>query len=913
MDKCPTRFYYALVVIFASPHPHFHRFTVNTAKTTFGLVQRINHTKSCGRNKPYRPSISARIDLNDSRIDRCWLSAFITLSFDTAMTEPCTSPHEAASTMINMTPRNFMHRSGSSRRSLASSDDSTVILMNMMGKDDDDMLEASMPMSTTYHNLSQRSLGGEWMMGNAGPSQPMAPMEKLQHLSCRHLNSLNLNSIPMMDQSLTFSDYYGDDKQGNARINFQNSLSSYHPELEEESAEFSAHQANEDEEHNSPRTPIRFWEEREKVVDKNGELYEYVQPPTIHFSQSPDSKWVREKGPPTMATQSPPARTGSSTIPLSVPCSPPYTKEKMPALIIRPPQRTASPTMESMPPVIKPPQRSVSPTTISTLMTTSATSLSSPHPDSPIASVHQVVQVPSLPFSKDNDATERMTPVIVKPPQRTISPTASSSSSRSGGPTKVPGPGAADTFSEEGLTSPRPAGRRLGSSGKANTSIHNNTARRDNFLNYRPMSVARFEMAIDTIIRADEPPSQISMGGKQRRLSFGYVLHQGFDKTQPACEIVEGCLDRMDEWYTKDKDGKGEKGASSDASTASHRSTAKIPAATTKPRLLKSILKKVKRRLSGIAEKRGSFFGNKAVQKDAPKAPNRRGSFQPMSWMPSQVRRGSIFGSSSSSDGGDKSPSRPSRRRSGLGSAENDAEPRRRGSFLSGLWSGGGGGFDANAANPNVSSPAKPTRRRSWLNGNGNNTGDSKFSPPTRPVRKGSFAGASQSLPCAPLSQSQTEPEVVQTSNKAASLPDAPLSPQKPRRRTSWFGGNSSKHENESDDTQRTRRGSWFGNKSSKVSRQASSDETEITCSVVSSDEEMKKTTSQPSTTTTTATARQDLKADKEITARRFLFSSVNRRASFTVSTTTTTPVPALRRTHRVRSEASVRRLSLQW
>lgn len=763
-------------------------------------------------------------------------------------------------------------------------------------------------MPIEYQNLSQRSLGGEWMIGNAGPSQPMAPMEKLQHLSCRHLNSANQNSISTMDQSLTFSDYYGDDKQGNARINFQNSLSSYHPELDEESAEFSAHQADEDEEYNSPRTPIRFWEEREKVVDRNGELYEHVPAPIIHSSQSPDSKWVKEKGPPTMAMQSPPPRTGSSTKPLSVPCSPPHDKEKMPSRSVRPPRRTVSPTMESMPPLIKPPQRSVSPTTISTHITTSATSLSFPHPDSPSACVHQVV-FPSLPFSKDDYATERMMPVIVKPPQRTISPTASSSSARSDGPTKVPGPGATDpSSSEEGLTSPRPARQRLGSSGRVNTSTHNNTARRAKFLNYRPMSVARFEMAIDTIIRADEPPSHMSMGGKQRRLSFGYVLHQGFDKTQPACEIVEGCLDRMGEWYNKDMDGKGEKSGSSDASTTSRRSTAMMPAATSKPRLLKSILKKVKRRLSGIAEKRGSFFGNKAVQKDAPKAPNRRGSFQPMSWMPSPVRRGSFVGSSSSADGGDKRPSRPSRRRSGLGYAEKDVEPRRRGSILSGLWGGGGGGFEANAKNPNVSSPAKPTRRRSWLNGNGNNTDDSKFFLPARPVRKGSFAGASH----APMSPSQTETEVVQASYKAASLLEAPLSPKKARRRTSWFGSNSSKHENESDYTQRTRRGSWFGNKSSTASRHASSDETEITCSVVSSDEEMKKASSQPSTTTT-ATATQDLKANKEITARRFLFSSVNRRASFTVSSTTTTTAPAVRRTHRVRSEASVRRLSLQW
>lgn len=766
-------------------------------------------------------------------------------------------------------------------------------------------------MPITYHDLSQRSLGGEWMMGNAGPSQPMAPMEKLQHLSSRHLNSPNQNSISMMDQSLTFSDYYGEDKHGNSKSGFQSSFS-YHPELEEEEyPECSAHQADEDEEYNSPRTPIRFWEEREKVVDKNGELHGHVPAPAIHLPQSADSKWVKEKGPLTMAMHSPPPRTGSPALPLSVPCSPPSAKEKIPALIVKPPQRSVSPTMESMPPVIKPPQRSASPTTISTQMTTSATSLSSPHPDSPSASVHhQVVQLPSLPFSKEGDATERMMPVVVKPPQRTISPSTSSASSsggsRSGGLAQLPGAAAADTIGEEVLTSPRPARRRLGSSGRVKTNTHDNPARRDDFSNFRPMSVARLEMAIDTVIRADEPPLYMANGGKQRRLSFGYVLHQGFDKTQPACEILEGCLDRMDEWY-KDKNAEGEQGVSSEASTASRRSTAKLPAATSKPKLLKSILKKVKRRLSGIAEKRGSFFGNKGVQKDAPKAPNRRGSFQPMSWMPSPVRRGSFFGSSPSNDSGDKSPSRPSRRISGLGSGENDTDTRRRGSFLSGLWGGGGGGFEANAENPNVSSPAKPTRRRSWLNGNGNNSNDSKFSSPTRPVRKGSFTRASQGLPCAPLSPSQTESEVVQASK--ASLPEAPLSPKKTRRRTSWFG---SKDENKSGETQPPRRGSWFGNKSSKVSRQASSDETEITSSsVVSSDEEIKKTSSQPSTTT----AAQDLKANKEITAARLFPLALNRRASYTPSTTstTTTSAPAVRRTHRVRSEASVRRLSLQW
>ena len=58
-------------------------------------------------------------------------------------------------------------------------------------------------------------------------------MEKLQHLSSRHLNSPNQNSISMMDQSLTFSDYYGEDKHENSKTGFQSSFS-YHPELDEE-------------------------------------------------------------------------------------------------------------------------------------------------------------------------------------------------------------------------------------------------------------------------------------------------------------------------------------------------------------------------------------------------------------------------------------------------------------------------------------------------------------------------------------------------------------------------------------------------------------------------------------------------------------------------------------------------------
>ena len=45
----------------------------------------------------------------------------------------------------------------------------------------------------------------------------------------------------------------------------------------------------------------------------------------------------------------------------------------------------------------------------------------------------------------------------------------------------------------------------------------------------------------------------------------------------------------------------------------------------TKPKALKSILKKVKRRLSGMAGKR-SFFGHHTVESSAPKCPGRRGS-----------------------------------------------------------------------------------------------------------------------------------------------------------------------------------------------------------------------------------------------------------------------------------------------
>ena len=265
--------------------------------------------------------------------------------------------------------------------------------------------------------------------------------------------------------------------------------------------------------------------------------------------------------------------------------------------------------------------------------------------------------------------------------------------------------------------------------------------RRAQFATHKSMSVARMEMTVDTVIKAHERPEFTEM--KKRRLSFGYVMQQGYDKAIPACAVVQGWVDRIDEWDPNPT--KGDK-------------------INSKPTKIKSILKKMKKRLSFGSGRRGSFFGNKKVQANAPKQPGRRGSFQRGLWTVA-VRRGSFWGSDTNGDnchgncknnnnipksateiseqgkapigrlfgpggrrfssGGstecaNSPPQKPDRRLSQAGiEIKNKA---RRGSFLGRVarrFSNGGSRFVSSSVDAPLSPPLR--RRRSWLIG-GNDT-----------------------------------------------------------------------------------------------------------------------------------------------------------------------------------------------
>eukprot|EP00977_Amphora_coffeiformis_P015006 scaffold4286_cov92-Amphora_coffeaeformis.AAC.6 len=199
------------------------------------------------------------------------------------------------------------------------------------------------------------------------------------------------------------------------------------------------------------------------------------------------------------------------------------------------------------------------------------------------------------------------------------------------------------------------------------------------FANYKPMSVARMELTMDTVIKAHEGPMTDS--SKSRRMSFGYVLRQNFDKAAPAAAIVKGCLERLDEWDPKPY------------------LQEKVPS---KPSKIKSILKKIQKRLSLTGGgRRGSFFGNKHVQANFPKNPGRRGSFQKASWvLPIVPLPDTVHGS----------PRKPSRRQSQDGSSV----AKRRGSLLDGIarrFSNGGRRFSSHGGNDDNLPPHKPSRR----------------------------------------------------------------------------------------------------------------------------------------------------------------------------------------------------------
>jgi len=186
------------------------------------------------------------------------------------------------------------------------------------------------------------------------------------------------------------------------------------------------------------------------------------------------------------------------------------------------------------------------------------------------------------------------------------------------------------------------------------------------------------------MIKAHEGPMSKS---KDRRMSFGYVLRQNFDKTAPAAATLKGCLDRLDEWDPKPFVQE------------------KVPS---KPSKIKSILKKIQKRLSISGGGRsGSFLGAKHVQANLPAEPQRRESFQKASWiLPIVPLRDTVHGS----------PRKPSRRQS-----QNDSSPvpsaERRGSFFSIInrrFSNGGRRFSSNGG---VNVPPQKTSRRTSQDG----------------------------------------------------------------------------------------------------------------------------------------------------------------------------------------------------
>lgn len=220
-------------------------------------------------------------------------------------------------------------------------------------------------------------------------------------------------------------------------------------------------------------------------------------------------------------------------------------------------------------------------------------------------------------------------------------------------------------------------------------------SKRARFAAIKPMSVARMELTMDTVIKAHEGPNSFSQ--KNRRMSFGYVLRQEFEKAAPACVIVQGCLERMDEWDPK---------PFAEGTVSS------------KPSKIKSILKKIKKRLSITGGRRRSFLGTKEVQANSPKKPGRRGSFQKASWTIPQrdcsshsqncsKRRGSLLGNMArrfSNDGSAPwSPTKPTRQTS------QDAA-QRKGSFLGNIARRFSNGGNASCTN---TPPRKPGRRSS--------------------------------------------------------------------------------------------------------------------------------------------------------------------------------------------------------
>lgn len=842
---------------------------------------------------------------------RGWFSHFIITLFafcGETMTATCdtqshASPEFTSPATTIMAPREFMQRSGSSRSSLASSgDESTVILMTMDNSNnsifDDTIEDTETSMSIACHDMSQRSLGEKWMMGdNAGPSLPMAPMEKLEQ-STKEVFFSQMNSSLV---SLSFSDYYDDGRKQKECIDETQNSYSYHPELEEEDPELAFFQKENG--YISPRTPIQIWEQRQRMAKKIDWVKHLVNNMPVPSIAETDPMCFKEKVPSktTVATQSSPKRNVFPKASTDV--------------VVKPPQRTLSPPMLSMPAAVKAAHTSISPATTGfgrTISQMPSMTQATLVPTSN-ATEGQVVQTSRSPFKEDVET-------VLKPPQRTMSPNVPLAAAAASSAPSLPSSCASCPAAADDTTAERISCQTSSCATNENTTVTHGT-RRAHFASYRPMSVATLEMAIDTVIRADEPPLYMNRAGKQRRLSFGYVLHQGFDKTQPACEILEGCLDRMDEWLGNEEhiEKDGEEGQSTNTGMRALGSTPKPiknSTATSKPKMLKSILKKVKRRLSGMSGRRGSFFGNKSVQKNAPKVPNRRGSFQRGSWMPapgrrgSMGRRGSFLGSSSKgkengSESSSIAPRKPTRRRSNHGPDEEGPGFRRRGSFLSGLWGGNGGGVAGNTETVTNSSPNKPTRRRSWLHGSGKDGGKGdKVSSPTQPSRTDSFSGDISISP----PQKGPEPTLAKKPAKTSSVPNstsipqaAVLGPAKPRRRTSWFGsGNRDEKSSFTKTRQPRRRLSWFGsNISTKVSRRTSADFEVMSSTSASS-------LMQP-TIATLPLSTSDLLKTPERKLRVISFKPVGRRVSFVA---TTSPI-MLPRTHRIRSEDSARRLSL--
>lgn len=296
------------------------------------------------------------------------------------------------------------------------------------------------------------------------------------------------------------------------------------------------------------------------------------------------------------------------------------------------------------------------------------------------------------------------------------------------------------------------------------------------------MSVARLETALDTLVKASAKEDDYQMLNNGSCLRFGFVLHQDFDKAAPACQIIEGCLERMDEWCNNANE------PLNDGDTLVVKTK---PKKNRQPKVLKSILKKVKRRLSGISEKneqarivasnggrrRGSFFGNQQVQSSAPKCPGRRGSMEPeltdFALVSPPRRRGSFWGSSVGASGTSITTASTDMNSSSSHSQTPQA-PRRRGSFLSGWGSSNiSNNYVAAQKSQPVQAPARPQRRLSWLGGSGlqAQAQDPIQAPSARLGRRRSFLGGNYKS---------------NNDDNAAAKAEAQ---SKPRRRLSFLGG----------------------------------------------------------------------------------------------------------------------------